>query len=79
MKRLTLIALLVASPAMAQTVNQPITLTAQEYDNVIGELLRRDPVMSLLVQKQQAAQAAAKPVAPVAGPTLSPPPRVTPN
>lgn len=78
MKRLILAAFLAASPAMAQTANQPITLTPQEYDHVIGELLRRDPVMSLLVQKQQAAQAAVKPVAPVAGPTL-PPSGVTPN
>ena len=38
---------------------QPITLTPQEYNEVMGALVSRDPVMALLVQKQNAAQQAA--------------------
>ncbi len=45
--------------AHAQTP-QPITLSPQEYQQIIVELVRRDPVAALLLQKQSEAQAAAK-------------------
>jgi hypothetical protein len=45
-------------PVCAQEV-QPITLSAQEYQQLLTELASRDPIMRLLIQKQDAARAAA--------------------
>lgn len=59
MRRLIFMAMFWPTLAVAQ-VPQPITLTPQEYNEVLGALVSRDPVMSLLVQKQNAAQQAAR-------------------
>lgn len=59
MKRLVLCLVLLASPAMADPL-QPITLSAQEYDAIIGALAQRDPIMAALIAKQHDAQGAAK-------------------
>ena len=58
MRRLILALTLLPVTALAQQP-APVTLTPEEYNNVISDLARRDPVMALLIQKQQAAQAAA--------------------
>ena len=60
MKHLTLAAAIVLAqtPAFAQSV--PITLSAQEYDGIVGILISRDPILSGLVQKQNEARMAAQ-------------------
>jgi len=58
MRRLIFALALLPATALAQQP-APVTLTPEEYNNVIGDLARRDPVMALLIQKQQAVQAAA--------------------
>lgn len=40
-------------------MNQPITLTPEEYQAMLTELASRDPVIRLLMQKQDEAQRAA--------------------
>ena len=60
MKKLTiafLVAASIAGSASAQSV--PITLSATEYDALIGILISRDQVLSGLVQKQNEARNAA--------------------
>ena len=39
---------------------QPITLSVQEYQALLNMAIQRDPLASLLLQKQAEAQAAAK-------------------
>lgn len=36
--------------------NQPITLTPDEYQALLNDLAMRDPVMRMLIQKQEQAQ-----------------------
>lgn len=48
------LALLPAS-AMAQQL-VPVTLSPQEYQQILNELARRDPIMNMLIQKQEQAQ-----------------------
>ena len=64
MKRIILPAMLLASPVMAQTAPQPITLSAEEYQQIITTLAQRDPIIAGLIQKQVQAQEAAKKAAP---------------
>lgn len=51
-------ALLLPATAFAQQ-GLPVTLTPQEYQMVVTELMGRDPVIRMLVQKQDHAQASA--------------------
>ena len=57
MKRIAFLLAIIASPTYAQQAPQPITLTPEEYNRVMAALIQRDPIMSLLVDKQQKAQA----------------------
>jgi len=61
MRALIVIALMMLAlrPAAAQEA-RPITLTAQEYQAIVNELIARDPVLALLVKRQQEAQAEAR-------------------
>jgi hypothetical protein len=42
--------------SISSAVAQPVTLTQEEVQRVVNDLVRRDPVVNLLLQKQQAAQ-----------------------
>lgn len=63
MKRLIVLALLCAPmPTMAQTPQsapKPITLSAQEFQAVIDALVEANPVLALLLRKQNEAQRSA--------------------
>ena len=59
MRRLILTALALLPVAALAQGPAPVTLTPEEYNNVISDLARRDPVMALLIQKQNQAQQAA--------------------
>lgn len=65
MKFLFVIALL-SLPAIAwaqEGPHQSITLSAQDYDQILSELARRDPLLSLLISKQAEAQKQTKAIA----------------
>lgn len=53
--------LLAGAQAQAQPAvpTQPVTLTAQEYAELVGTLASRDPVLALLMRRQAEAQQAA--------------------
>jgi hypothetical protein len=42
--------------SISSAVAQPVTLTQEEVQRVVNDLVRRDPVVNLLLQKQRAAQ-----------------------
>jgi hypothetical protein len=56
---LATLALAIATPAFAEEI-APITLSATEYQQIIAALMQKDPVIALLLQKEQAAQQAVK-------------------
>lgn len=57
MRRLAFtIAMLAPAAAFAQAPLQPVTITPQEYQQVMSALMQRDPVMALLLSREQQAQ-----------------------
>lgn len=62
MKYIIVAVCLLATPVLAQqSAPLPITLTGQEYDMLITNLIQRDPVLGTLVAKQREAQQAIQP------------------
>lgn len=46
--------------AAAKAETQQVTLSPQEYNAIISELISRDPVVKMLLSKQEAASAMAR-------------------
>lgn len=67
---LAIAAIMALSTARAQV--RGITLTAAEYQALVDDLVRRDPALAMLLEKQQQAQAQAQ--APAAAPAVGPRP-----
>lgn len=73
MKRLLIAASIIALSAAARAQTQPITITPQEYEAMVQHLIAQNPVLSMLIGKQNQAQkppplpAEIKPVTPAQG------------
>lgn len=68
MRYLVIALLFAASPAIAQTAQQSVTLSPAEMQTIVNALAERDPVIALLLKKQHDAQAAAAEAAKAAPP-----------